>query len=375
LAASRERRNQRDEEQREKAGAASAGVDPRTGLKVPTPGVARPGDPVGRGAYLASQGESDGDREPVGSAKGLSESANKIAGLASGIIKKNEAEARKVRALANPSLFGGVSDKAIKDRLVEQRNAINELNINRKRLKDSGNAVYYGVKSEQIRRAQKNEGDFEGGKNRVPGTVDVDDVRSKDELLSWLTDDVVFGQIKKRMQDAGFAVETYDEVAKLWEASVKDAAAAYSSVGKKVTPWAILSLRAKNLGKDGKAAAKTTTSTTIEDLDPAVVRLTLEEATAKLLDRAPTDDELDDFIAKAQLIAKQNPRVTKTTTQYDFAGDPTSQTSTSTGGMDVVSARAQTAADDALKQDEEYGALQAAGYYMPGMFDALASPV
>ncbi len=364
---------QRQEDTRKRAAQqptalAAATVDPRTGLTIPAPGAGRPGDPVGRGANLAAQGKSDGSfGKPVPAAQGLSEAADKIAGLGSGIMQVRE---KQRRALADPSLFG-VSDRAIKARITEQKNAIQQ--FKNKKLKDAGGAVYWGTKQEQIRRPQRG-GEFEGGTNRIPASVATDDVRNKDELISMLTDEGQFNEIKKRAQAAGLDVQDYGDVAKLWESVVKQAAAAYSTSGKKVTPWAIMQLMGKQ-AVNGRPASKTTTSTSIEDLDPAQARLMVERSATDLLGRAPTKAELDDFVSKAQTIARANPRVTKTTTDYDFAGDPTNQTSTSTGGAEVVNAQAQVAAQDMAKQDEEYGAFQAAGFYMPTLFDALASPI
>lgn len=355
-------RKQREADVRQRAAQkpkqAASVVDPRTGLTIPAPGPNRPGDPAGRGANLAAQGKSD---------------AGLIAGLTSGLGKsdpiKPSPPPEEKRPLANPALFG-VSDRSIKDRLTAQKNAIQEQK--NAKLKASGGVVYYGSKKEQIRRPQRG-GEFEGGTNRIPESVDVDDVRTKDELMTWLADETVFGQIKKRMQDAGLAVESYEDVAKLWK-SVVDQAAATFTAGKKVTPWALLSLRGKQM-VGGKPANKTTVSTSVEELDPAQARLMLEKSAGEFLGRAPTKEEVEDFIAKAQTIARANPNVTKTTTQYDFAGDPTSQSSISTGGADVVSAQSEIAARDAAQQDEEYGAYQAAGVYMPMLMDALASPI
>ena len=99
---------QRQEDTRKRAAQqptalAAATVDPRTGLTIPAPGAGRPGDPVGRGANLAAQGKSDGSfGKPVAAAQGLSEAANKIAGLGSGIMQVREKERR---ALADPALF------------------------------------------------------------------------------------------------------------------------------------------------------------------------------------------------------------------------------------------------------------------------------
>ena len=353
---------QRQEDARKRAAQrptqATSVVDPRTGLTIPAPGPNRPGDPVGRGANLAAQGKSD---------------AGLITGLFSGIGKSDPtkpAPPEEKRSLADPALFG-VSDRAIKKRIVDQRNAIQELK--NKKLKAAGGAVYFGPKKEQIRRPQRG-GEFEGGTARIPASVEVDDVRNKDELIAMLTDEGQFNEIKKRAQAAGLDVQGYGDVAKLWESVVKQAAAAYSTSGKKVTPWAIMQLMGKQ-AVNGRPASKTTTSTSIEDLDPAQARLMVERSATELLGRAPTKAELDDFVSKAQTIAEANPRVTKTTTDYDFAGDPVNQTSTSAGGAEVVNARAQVAAQDMMQQDEEYGAFQAAGVLMPWMFDALASPI
>lgn len=344
-------------------------VDPRTGLPVVSPEQVRPGDPVGRGAALAAQGRSDGPGQKAAvPAVGLSEAADKIAGLGNALMKQKDEERR---SLADPKLFG-TSDRAIKERLTAQQNALDE--TRRKQLAKTGSAVFYGTKDKQIRRAQQS-GDFEGGTNRIPETVQIEDIRSKEELMSWLADDTVFAQIKKRMRDSGLQVESYDDVAKLWKSVVDQAAATYSTTGKKVTPWAILSLRSKNMGPNGKPQDRTTTSTTVEEMDPAQARLMFEKSASEYLGRAATDEEIEDFIAKAQTIAKANPNVTKTTTKYDFAGEPVSQTSYSSGGADVVSAQAQVAAEDAAKQDEEYGAFQAAGVYLPWLTDALASPI
>lgn len=369
-----ERRKEREQEQKQREAdvrkraaqrptevLAKSAVDPRTGLTVPAPGPNRPGDPVGRGANLAAQGKSD---------------AGLIAGLTSRIFQNDPDEPKppkteEKRTLADPALFG-ISDKRIKDRITAQKNALDD--ARRKALAKTGSAVFYGYKNEQIRRPQRG-GEFEGGTSRVPQSVQMDDIRSKEELMSWLADETVFGQIKKRMKAAGLGVESYDDVAKLWKAVVDQAAATYSTTGKKVSPWAILSLRAKNMDANGKPSSRTTTSTSVEEMDPAQARLMVEKSATEFLGRAPRPEELEDFIAKAQTIARQNPNVTTTTTKYDFAGDPVSSSSVSRGGADVVSAKAQIAAEDAAKQDEEYGAYQAAGVYMPWLMDALASPI
>lgn len=295
--------------------------------------------------------------------------ANTVAGNVKPLVAE-----RQQSALANPALFGGgISDSAIKARLTAQKNALDE--ARRNRLKQQGNAVYMGSKDIQIRRPFKNEGEFEGGQNRIPQKVQTDNIVDKNQLMAWLADENQFNAIKDRMQKSGIQVETYDDVAKLWKSVIDQASATYSLTGKKVTPWALLELRGKQM-VGGKPAARTTTQTSFEDMDPAQARMIFEKAAADYLGRSPTNEEIDDFTAKAQMIAKEHPQVTKTTTQYDFAGNPVSSTSHSTGGADAAAARAQVEAKDMAMQDEEYGAVQAAGFYFPLLFsDAIRAPV
>jgi hypothetical protein len=122
---------------------------------------------------------------------------------------------------------------------------------------------------------------------------------------------------------------------------------------------------------------RVSTSTTFDEMAPETARGMLEQTAQNLLGRAPTQSELEDFIAKAQTIARQNPTVTTTTSQVGFDGEVEQGTSQSVtkGGGQAVTDKAQAAAQDMAKQDEEYGAYQAAGTYFPLLFDALSSPV
>jgi hypothetical protein len=327
------------------------------------------------GGPLANRGKGIDQNEIAArdntAGKSMSETANKITGLAIDMRHKNPPTPGQ-KALADTSLYGG-SNKTAASRLSALVDAADK--TRRAQLAKTGSAVYMGAKIANAKIRNKGPERFgeDGGTTTQEGPVG-DDVRSKDELMSWLADETVFNQIKKRMQSAGLDVQSYDDVAKLWKSVLDQAAATYSTVGKKVTPWALLSLRGKQT-VNGKPASKTTVSSSIEEMDPAQARLILEKSASDFLGRSAKPDEIDDFISKAQMIAKQNPNVTKTTTQYGFDGEPVSQASTSSGGADVVAARAQVAADDAAKQDEEYGAFQAAGTIFPWLTDALAAPV
>jgi len=299
--------------------------------------------------------------------------AQKIAGLLTGIADRHQAEAKAAppKPGANAADYGQINDKAISTRLVALRNE--QIATANRQLKSKGSAVFLGSKKQVIRREQRG-GDFEGGQNRVPESIDVDDIRSADELMSWLADEKTFNQIRDAAKKSGIDVQSYDDVAKVWEQVVKQAAATYSTTGKKVTPWALLQLRGKSM-VNGKPASKTTTSTSIDEMDPAQAKVMIKNSLQQMLGRDPRQDEIDDFISKAQTIAAQNPQVTTTTTQYDFAGDPVSQQSTSKGGGDVVTAKAQLAAEQAAEDAPDYAQYQAAGVYAPWMFEALSSPI
>lgn len=305
--------------------------------------------------------------------KGGSEAAQQIAGLASGIMQRHQEQGLAERKkLANPALYGA-SDKERAAKLTERMAAMNAARVSQ--WARSGNAVYMGPKvaNAKVRNRGPQRMDENGNDTSQIGPVG-DQVVTKDELMSWLADETNFNKIKTAANKAGIAVESYDDVAKVWTSVVNQAAATYSTTGKKVTPWALLQLRGKTM-KDGKPASKTTISTSIDEMDPAEAKLMIRNAASQALGRDPTKEEIEDFISKAQTIAKANPNVTTTTTNYGFDGEAVSQASYSKGGGDAVTAQAQEAALEQAKQSEDYTAYQAAGVYMPWLMDALASPI
>lgn len=331
----------------------------------PKPGQVDPKDPAGRVLAQVQPKPGTAKQEKLGDGKSLSQAANKIAGLASGIMQD---KAKERAALADPSLYGKPmsQNQGQLDAIRNQRDqAANRL------LASKGNAVYMGPASLKLRRRGPERVGEDGGS--LDQVAAGDDVRSKDVLMSWLSDETVFGQIKKRMQDSGLGVATYDDVAKLWEQVVNQAAATYSSTGKKVTPWALLALRGKNM-VGGKPASKTTTSTSIDEMDPANAKAMINKLASDALGREATPAEVEDFIAKAQTIVDQNPQVTQTTTNYGVTGDAESQVSHTSGGMSVAMNRAQQQAQDSLNQSSEHADYQAAGVIMPWLEQALSSP-
>lgn len=290
-----------------------------------------------------------------------------------------EAQRQKQMAIADPKLYGAIRDSDIRARLEALKAESQQQAV--EQYKSKGQAVYLGPNGGmrvRVRRQIKG-GEFEGGPNRIPELVP-QQFTTKAELMSWLSDPGRIAQIKKRMIAAGFDVQTYEDIAKLWASVVDQAADTYSFANKKISPWAILQLRGK-MTVNGKPAPKTVTSTStdIEELDPAMARALVEKSAQDALGRAPTQAEVDDFLAKAQLIAKQNPRITRTTTtitpDFDNTEKDRKSRSVSSGGVDVVNAKASQMAQDQYKDTEEYSAYQAAGVYFPLLFDALNSPV
>lgn len=350
-----ERRKKQDEaiaaqKKLEDAGAPKTGALGPTQLKPRSPNITR----------------MQGSDESAPGAQGINEAFSKISGLVTDL--KAEAAVQRRSALANTKLYGGTSDKAIKERLAGLKDAADEQR--RKGLRKTGSAVYLGKRKITTGHAAGPDG------LRFGQTADyeADNIVDKSQLIAWLTDGDHVTKIQAQAQEAGLDVQSYDDVAKLWRSVVEQAAEAYSLTGKRVTPMELIALRGKS-AVGGRPASRTTTSTSIEEMDPAQARLMFEKAAQEHLGRRATKAEIDDFIAKAQTIATSNPNVTTTTTQYGFDGEAESQSSFSRGGADAVAAQSQVAANDMAMEDEEYGAYQAAGFYMPELFRALGSPV
>lgn len=297
-----------------------------------------------------------------------SSAGQEVAGLALSFSAPEQ-----IRAMADPSLYGNPA-AARAAKLNELSSAVNALQ--QQQFKKSGKYVYMGQRDMKQSMTGRQSIDPETGKRtQVVGSVD--DIQSVDDMIGWLADPQKVEQIKAVALKAGLAVQSYDDIAKLWGSVVQQAATTYSKTSQKVTPWALIAMRGKYAGPGGQMQDKVTTSTQIDELDPAQARQMLESTATQMLGRAPTTHELDDFIAKAQMIAKSNPAVTTTRSKVGFDGQVqvgTDQTTTK-GGLPVVKAQAEVAAADQAKQSDDYGAFQAAGTYFPLLFQALSAPV
>lgn len=303
-------------------------------------------------------------------AKGPSSQGQQIAGLALSFGLPSQKAA--LAALADPSLYG-VNPANRQARLDQLRNAADQTRT--AQLKQKQQAVYMGP-GQITQFNQGNKIDPETGK-RTTTTPAGDDIQSYDDLMGWLSDPAKVEQIRAAAFKVGLKPVAYEDIAKLWQSVVKQAADSFSKTGQRVTPWALLALRGKYAGPDGQMQDKITTSTQVDEVDPATARGMITQTAQNMLGRDPTKAEVDDFIAKAQMIAKNNPTITTTRMKTGFDGAAevgTSQTTTKGGGQ-AVNDQSQMAAKDMAQQSDDYGAYQAAGTYFPLLFQALNSPV
>jgi hypothetical protein len=148
-------------------------------------------------------------------------------------------------------------------------------------------------------------------------------------------------------------------------------AAAYTGVGKKLTPWDML---AKD--RQGReAAAASNAPRTVTQTSSAVDLSTQEDARAiftqsaqSLLGRDPTKNESKAFQAKLNAYERANPTVTTQTSHY-LGQEMQSSSSTSKGGVRPET-RGMMASDE-QKADPEYGAYQASTTYMNALMGML----
>lgn len=281
------------------------------------------------------------------------------------------------RPLADPAIYG----KPQVQRLREARQASEALRV--KRLQKDGKALVYmgDIIAPKVRDSRYGkEGDFaqtESDAKAAEGQSLGDNIVEAQNLAGWLYDPKRYDDIVKRARAAGVEVdgEDFEAVEKLWSDALRRAATAYAA-GQKVTPWAIFGLlgRAKKDGTDGPST-RLTTDVAIEEMDPATARRMVQTAAREFLGKDPSEAQIDDFIARAQLVAKQNPRITKTTSQLDAEGVITDQTSSTTGGGQAVTDQALLEAEEMMKADPEYGEIQASTFYFNALQDAIGSTV
>jgi hypothetical protein len=134
-----------------------------------------------------------------------------------------------------------------------------------------------------------------------------------------------------------------------------------------------------------KPSSQTTTS--VYDLTPEDARATLEQAMAQKLGRAPTEEEIEDFISAAQTRAERNPtRVTESFTPGVEGGEGDQVTVQREGGevlgtsvTDVEqgfdSESLGRMADRRAQNAPDYASYQAISSYFPAFLEAMQSTV
>lgn len=118
----------------------------------------------------------------------------------------------------------------------------------------------------------------------------------------------------------------------------------------------------------GKTITRTDTARDIYSRDEAegLARAILRRE----LDRDPTDEEYEDFVAALQTKQRENPTITTTSTTYDEYGSPSGTSSTSQGGVDL-----ERFAQNQAEDNPDWATWQAIGTFLPALFDELGAGV
>lgn len=167
------------------------------------------------------------------------------------------------------------------------------------------------------------------------------------------------------------------------------AAAARYQAGQKMTPDEILNAHieyntagggmfedAATAGGSGSPLAGqtvTTRSRSVDIFSRDDARGLARSVLRRELDRDPTEEEFEDFVAALQTKQKENPTTTTTRTTYDDMGNVASTNSTTRGGM--TAAGIEEFATEQAQQNPGWAEWQAIGTYFPGVFPALAAGV
>jgi hypothetical protein len=156
----------------------------------------------------------------------------------------------------------------------------------------------------------------------------------------------------------------------------------YASAGKKVTPFDALEMMRNGVTTDPAAQPGpgqpgggpiTQVNRSIDEIDRGQAASIIETALTSFLGRAATDEEKDDFLSRANGIARRHPTINTQVREVDETGALQTTDSHTTGG--VSEQMLQQTAEDQAKAKPEYGTYQAAARILPMIFQALDSPV
>lgn len=213
-----------------------------------------------------------------------------------------------------------------------------------------------------------------------------------------LRDFIAAGQVAGQLQDdAGFL-----EGQKLWKKLV-DASAGLTKSGRDVSPMDVLSmylgkgpLGAGGAGGGGQSVwqtqyrggrkflvntqtgqvkyqgprFETTYQKTIDLTDPTTAKAIATSVFQQLMHRDPGKGEMGSFADALRAAEQNSPVVTNVTTEYDMnTGEAIGQTSKSTGGFGADAK--QYLAEQKVKANKEYGAIQAATTYENALENAI----
>lgn len=138
--------------------------------------------------------------------------------------------------------------------------------------------------------------------------------------------------------------------------------------GTPLSPWEALNLMSRTPGGYGNStsAPKTETHRSVSEVSDGAAWSFINDAVTRLLGRAASTSEVQEFASKANRIAADNPTVTTTTT--DGKGNTTSKTK---GGIEAGDL--ELAARNTANRDSEAGAYQAASTYYNALLGTLSS--
>jgi hypothetical protein len=198
--------------------------------------------------------------------------------------------------------------------------------------------------------------------------------QAKNLPYTWTEEEVA--DAMQKMQGAGIAVKSFDDMLGVWGSMVDRAAMTYgmSSGERKVTPWDVLDLYKAEAKASGTFqdlnGTKTTTSRSVSDVTEGEAWSSLQGTLSQLLGRDPNDQELRDFTYRMNQQAAANPSISKTITQFKNGEAVSSNTHTSGG---FTAGDVAQAAYEGAQDDKGYAEYQSATTYYNAAISALGA--
>jgi len=186
----------------------------------------------------------------------------------------------------------------------------------------------------------------------------------------WYGDKDKINKLEVALRKAGYTINSFDDAVKAWQSAVYTASQIYvTSKGHSlVTPWDVLENQASSYN-NGPGNTHVQTTTRVNDLTEGQAWQILRGTMQSMLGRDPTQDEVNQFLAKANNDAANSPATTTTTTKTNAqTGRSHSTTSVDQG---FTAADAQQAAYQELHNSADYGHYQAATTYFNALTSAL----